>query len=63
MPSLPAGYRPRATRAERRRISRATAREQTRAMHGFLGTAPRYEPARDARCERHHRRRPCRQCA
>jgi hypothetical protein len=63
MPSLPAGYQPRAPRAARRRLSRDTARQQTRAMHGFMGTTPRNEPARNDSCERHHRRRPCRQCA
>ncbi|MFG3287279.1 hypothetical protein ACGF3G_00450 [Streptomyces sp. NPDC048179] len=63
MPSLPVGYKPRGTRAERRAVSRRTARQQTAAMHGFLGTAPRYEPARDDSCERHHRKLPCARCA
>ncbi|NUR01352.1 MAG: hypothetical protein HOY79_33950 [Streptomyces sp.] len=63
MPSLPPGYMPRATRSERRAVSRRTAREQTRAMHTFLGTTPRYEPARNDQCEQHHRRRPCTRCA
>lgn len=65
MPNLPAGYAPRAPRAERRAVSRNTAREQTRAMHTYLGTAPRYEPARaDATCAQHpHRKTPCARCA
>jgi len=63
MPSLPAGYQPRAPRSERRAVSRRTAREQTRAMHQFLRTAPRYEPARNDSCDRHHRKLPCKRCA
>jgi hypothetical protein len=62
MPSLPAGYDPRAPRSARRAISRRTARQQTASMHTFFGTAPRYEPARDNSCERHHRRLPCNRC-
>ena len=62
MPSLPAGYKPRAPRSERRRVSRKAARQQTAAMHHFLGTAPRYESARDTTCARHHRRLPCPRC-
>jgi hypothetical protein len=63
MPSLPAGYQPRASRSERRAVSRNAARQQTRAMHGFLGTAPRNEPARNGTCERHRRKLPCKRCA
>ncbi|MHB9861957.1 hypothetical protein [Streptomyces sp. YIM S03343] len=63
MPSLPAGYRLRATRADRRAVSRRTARQQTAAMHGFLGTSPRYEAARNDTCEQHHRKLPCTRCA
>lgn len=63
MSSLPVGYQPRARRSERRAVSRRTGRQQTAAMHNFLGTAPRYEPARDHSCERHHRKLPCARCA
>lgn len=59
---MPAVYRPAASRSERRRVSRTVAREQTTVMHRHLGTAPRYEPARDETCERHHRRLPCARC-
>ncbi|MFI5814831.1 hypothetical protein ACIA7S_28225 [Streptomyces sp. NPDC051643] len=63
MPSLPAGYRPRASRSARRGVSRRTAREQARSMHIFMGTTPRYEPARvDAVCKQHHRKMPCARC-
>ncbi|MEE1838195.1 hypothetical protein [Streptomyces sp. SP17KL33] len=62
MPSMPPGYKPLASRSARRRVSRKTARQQTAAMHNFLGTAPRYEAARDTTCERHHRKRPCARC-
>jgi hypothetical protein len=62
MSSLPAGYAPRAPRAERRRVSRRTARQQTRAMHTVLGTTPRYEPARNDGCPEHHRALPCKRC-
>lgn len=62
MSSLPAGYRPLATRAERRAVSRRTARQQATSMHTFLGTTPRYEPAQDTTCEEHHRRKPCTRC-
>jgi len=63
MQTLPPGYRPRAPRSERRAVSRRTARDQTRAMHTFLGTTPRYEPARDTSCAVHYRRNPCKRCA
>ncbi|MFF1284283.1 hypothetical protein ACFVY4_26520 [Streptomyces sp. NPDC058299] len=63
MSALPPGYRPRASRSERRAVSRDTGRDQTRAMHNFLGTSPRYEPARDTTCQRHHRKLPCKRCA
>ncbi|MEU2426916.1 hypothetical protein ABZ619_38890 [Streptomyces sp. NPDC007851] len=63
MPYLPAGYKPRAPRSERRAVSRRTARQQTASMHTFLGTTPRYEPARDTSCSRHHRKLPCARCA
>lgn len=62
MPSLPAGYQPRASRSERRRVSRRTARQQTFAMHNYLGTTPRYEPARNLTCGDHHRKLPCARC-
>lgn len=60
---MPAVYRPAAPRSERRRVSRRIAREQAAARHWQLGTTPRYEPARDLSCERHHRKLPCKRCA
>lgn len=62
MPFLPAGYEPRATRSERRKISRDHARQQTSAMHHLFGTTPLVMPADDGRCRQHHRRFPCARC-
>lgn len=63
MSSLPPGYKPRAPRSERRAVSRRTGRQQTAAMHNFLGTTPRYAPARNDACGQHHRKLPCTRCA
>lgn len=46
------------TRSQRRAISRDDAR---RNVH-YNGPAPRYEPARNDTCMRHHRKLPCKRC-
>lgn len=47
------------TRSQRRAHSRRLSREYA----FYNGPAPRYEPARDQTCQRHHRQLPCKRCA
>jgi hypothetical protein len=46
------------SRAWRRAVSRDEARKHAH----YNGPAPRYEPARNDTCERHHRKLPCTRC-
>jgi hypothetical protein len=42
---------------------RAESRDKARQFAFYNGPAPRYEPARDLSCHRHHRQLPCKRCA
>lgn len=63
------------TRRQRRRLAtperhtpwsrswrRAMSRDEARKYAAYNGPAPRYEPARNDTCTRHHRKLPCTRC-